>query len=477
MLGTTVGLRVVSILATIVLARLLDPADFGLVALAFVVLSTVELIAPLGLPAALIQRQVDREQAAYQVFLVTITTGVVLYLAVSLGAGVLAGALGNERLAQVIPWMGLLVVLGGFTRVPEALMEKEMMFKRLSAIMIATDILYIACALGLALLGYGVWSLVVAHVAKAVLALGMSWAMSPGWGWLRRKPWNAPLMRDLLRFGMSNVGSRSVYFFFTNVDNLVVGRQLGATALGYYSKAFDFTTKTVDNINRTIGIVLFPSYAKIQHDRERLSAAYLKSLRMISSVTVPLAMGIFITAPELVPVVLGSRWAPMIPILQILALMSLVKPLSSTTSALFNAMGRPGYNLRAGLVVCAVLVPLMFALLWMGPEGVAFAVFAAHVAGLAYNVYQVHILLPGTAPRMMKSVTPSLLGAAAMVGGIWLSKQPLAAITGTLLHPLTLVGMVLVGALVYAGVVFLFQRDLVVEVWRLLMHRSEAGKA
>jgi PST family polysaccharide transporter len=477
MMGTTVGLRVVSILSTIVLARLLDPADFGVIALVFVVISTVELVAPLGLPAALIQRQVDREQAAYQVFLVTVTTGVLLYLAVGLGAGWLAGALGNERIAQVIPVMGLLVVLGGLTRVPEALMEKEMMFKKLSAIMIATDILYIACALGLAALGYGVWSLVLAHLAKAVLALGMSWAMSPSWAWLRRKPWNGALMRDLLRFGMSNVGSRSVYFFFTNVDNLVVGRQLGATALGFYSKAFDFTTKTVDNINKTIGIVLFPSYARIQHERDRLSAAYLTSLRMISSVTVPLAMGIFITAPELVPVVLGSKWVPMVPILQILAFMSLVKPLSSTTSALFNAMGRPGYNLRAGLVVCAVLVPLMFALLGMGPEGVAMAVFAAHVAGFAYNVYQVHTLLPGTAPRMLKTVLPALGSAAVMVVGIWISKQPLAAVTGARLHPLTLAGMILVGIGVYGAMIYLFQRDLVVEVRGLLMHRREAGKA
>jgi O-antigen/teichoic acid export membrane protein len=284
-------------------------------------------------------------------------------------------------------------------------------------------------------------------------------------------------MRDLLRFGMSNVGSRSVYFFFTNVDNLVVGRQLGATALGFYSKAFDFTTKTVDNINKTIGIVLFPSYARIQHERDRLSAAYLTSLRMISSVTVPLAMGIFITAPELVPVVLGSKWVPMVPILQILAFMSLVKPLSSTTSALFNAMGRPGYNLRAGLVVSAVLVPLMFALLGMGPEGVAMAVFAAHVAGFAYNVYQVHTLLPGTAPRMLKTVLPALGSAAVMVLGIWISKQPLAAVTGAQLHPLTLAGMILVGIGVYGAMIYLFQRDLVVEVRGLLMHRREAGNA
>ncbi len=474
MMGTTVGLRVVSILSTIVLARLLEPADFGIIALAFVVLSTVDLIAPLGLPAALIQRQVDREQAAYQVFLVTVTTGVALYLVVSLGSALLGKALGNERIAEVIPWMGLLIVLGGFTRVPEALMEKEMMFSRLSAIMIATDILYIATALGLAALGYGFWSLVMAHLAKAGLALVMSWTMSPSWAWVRRKPWNGALMGDLFRFGMSNLGSRSVYFFFTNVDNLVVGRQLGTTALGFYSKAFDFTTKTVDNINKTIGIVLFPSYVKIQHDRNRLSVAYLKSLRMISSVTVPLAMGIFVTAPELVPVILGSKWNPMIPILQILAFMSLVKPLSSTTSALFNAMGRPGYNLKAGLVVCAVLVPLMFVLLSEGPEGVAFAVFVAHLVGFGFNVYQVQRLLPGTAPRMLKAVVPALLATAVMVAGIWLSKLLIAAIMGTLLHPLALLVMALVGIVAYVGVVYVFQRDFVTEVRGLLVHRAKA---
>jgi O-antigen/teichoic acid export membrane protein len=157
--------------------------------------------------------------------------------------------------------------------------------------------------------------------------------------------------------------------------------------------------------------------------------------------------------------------------------MSLVKPLSSTTSALFNAMGRPGYNLRAGLVVCAVLVPAMFALLGMGPAGIALAVFASHLVGFAFNIYQVHVLLPGTASRMVKAVVPALVATAAMVAAIWIVKSPIAAMTGALLHPLTLVGMILVGMLVYTSVVFLFQRDFVTEVRGLLFHKREARQA
>ena len=477
MLGTTVALRVISILSSIVVARLLDPVQFGIVALASVVLQFVELFAPLGLPAALIQRQTDKLRAAYQVFVVSIGTAVVAYLGILAARGVLADWLGNRDLAAVLPWMGLMVLLGGLTRVPEALVEKELAFGRLSRIMIAGDIVYIATTLIAAFSGAGLWSLVMGSLFRATVTLVMSWWLCPSLDWLRPQPWNTGLMRELLRYGLLSVVSRSVNYVFTNADNLVVGRELGATALGYYSKAFDFTTRTVENINRTIGVVLFPSYSSIQGNRERLANAYVKSYQMIGSVTMPMAMGIFATANELVPLILGEKWRPMSPILQILALMSLVKPLSSTSGALFGAMGYPRYNVRAGLVVVGVLLPLMVVLLPFGAEGIAGAVFLAHVIGFAYNIYQIHTLLPGTAQRMMRASLPTLGAITVMTAGIYLLKFILGSLIGQTEHVVTLTGCIIGGGAIYTGMVYLTQRDLITEVRSLLRRRKAATPA
>ncbi len=472
MLGTTLGLRVLSLLSTVFLARMLDPSDFGVVALASLVLSTIELVAPLGLPAALIQRRLDRERATYQAFVVTVISGTIFSLLIMLNSGLIGSILGNQSVVPIMPWMALLTVLGALTRIPEGLLEKDMAFKKLSAVMIASDVAYICTALGLAYSGYGLWSLVFAYITKFGVSLVMSWTMTPGWDWITPKPWDSRLMKELLGYGVGAMGSRTVYFFFTNVDNFVVGRQLGTAALGVYAKAFDFTTKTVDNLNKTISTVLFPSYSRIQHDRERLSRGYLKSLRMIATVTVPLAAGIAVTAPELVPVVLGRKWAAMIPILQILGCMSIVKPISSTTAAVFNAMGHPAYNMRAGLVVTVVMLTGIYLLLFMGAEGVALAVLIAHVAGLFYNIYQIHTLLPGTPGGMLEAVTPTAISTAVMAAGVYLVKIPFAHLAGHTESWGALLTCVCVGVVLYAGMLLMFQRPLLQELRTLVFHRE-----
>lgn len=474
LLGTTVALRGISIVASIAIARLLDPVHFGIIALAFVVLSFVELFAALGLPAALIRHQGDYDRAAFQVFAVTTVSAVLCYLGVVGARGLVADLLGNREISAVLPWMGLLLVLGGLTQVPSALIEKHLAFGRLSRIMVIGEVAYIAVTLGAALAGTGIWSLVVGYLAKALITLVLSWWYCPSLGWIRPRSWSQGLMRELLRYGLVSVTSRLVNYVFTNADNVVVGRELGTVALGYYSKAFEFTTRTVDNISRTIGTVLFPSYAAIQDERERLANAFVKSFRMIGSVTMPLAMGIFATAHEFVPVVLGEKWRPMSSILQILALMSLVKPLSSATAALFGAMGHPRYNVRAGLVVVGVLLPLMIVLLRFGAEGIAMAVFLAHVVGFVYNAYQVHTLLPGTARRMLRALLPTVGSITAMTIGIFVIKALLGALVGQRDHFVTLAGCIGGGVAIYAGMMFLTERDLVTEIRGLLFRRRAA---
>jgi PST family polysaccharide transporter len=474
MMGTTVALRVVSIISTIYLARLLNPVDFGVMALGYLVLLTVDLLSTLGLPAAVIQRQLDRERSAFQAFVVVMATSLVLGVLIIAGGGLISDLLRNDMVRELMPWMALILVLTAAARIPEALLEKDMTFNRLSLIMILSEVAYIPVALILAALGFGVWSLVYASVGRAAVALLLSWSLCPGRDWYSPRAWDAGLMRTLLGFGLKSAASRVVYFFYSNVDNFIVGRELGTLALGFYSKAFDFTSKTVDNLNKTIGVVLFPSYSRIQHDPARLSGAYLKSLRMISSVTVPLSMGIFLTAPDLVPVVLGTKWVPIVPILRILAFMSLVKPLSSTTSAVFNALGKPDFNFRAGIVVTVVMLVLIVLLLGYGPEGVAFAVFVSHVAGFAFNIYQIHTVLPATASKMLPAAFPAAVSTAVMMLAMHYSRPLLGRFFGLDPSAMGLAVIIAFGVVVYVAALWMVQRKLLLEVLTLMFHRERS---
>ncbi len=473
--GTTIAARIISVGAGIVLARLLDPEMFGLVSLCYIVLNVISLLAPLGLSAALVRYRGDRSRAAFQVFVWVMCTGTLSFLLVVFAREPLAGILGNPGVAPILPWMAILILLDMIGRVPEALLERDLAFKRMSTIAMVGEVLYNAVAIGMAAAGFGVWSLVVSQLLRSASGsfLCILWYRSREW--ITPQSWDWSVMRELIRFGSRMVGSAAVTRFYLNVDNFVVGRVLGATALGYYAKAFSFTTTTVDNLNKTIGTVLFPTYAKIQSEPARLTQAYLRSLRMISSATVPLAFGILVTAPVMVPAMLGAKWLPMAPVLQVLALMSVVKPVSTTAGSVFNAIGEPGKNMTAGIVVSvAMLAGMALALQWgYGTVGVAWAVVIAHVLGYGYNIYQMHRVFPEAARGMIPTVTPAVLSSLVMAGGMHAVRLLLPVPASDLAGIGVLAAMSLAGAAIYAAILFGFQRPVVDELRDLLRKRRE----
>jgi|WetSurMetagenome_2_1015567.scaffolds.fasta_scaffold20692_2 lipopolysaccharide exporter len=470
--GTTIAGRILSLGAGIILARLLDPIQFGLVSLCYIVLNVISLLAPLGLSTALVRYQGDRARAAFQVFVWVMLAGMICYLLVVFGREQIAALLGNPEVSSILPWMGILILLDMVGRVPEALLERDLAFKRMSTIAMAGEIIFNAVAIGMAMSGFGVWSLVVGQLARSASGsfLCILWYRSKEW--ITPQRWDWGVMKDLVRFGTRMVGSAAVTRFYLNVDNFVVGRALGVTALGYYAKAFTFTTSTVDNLNKTIGTVLFPTYAKIQHDAPRLTQAYLRSLKVVASATVPLAFGILVTAPVLVPSLLGDKWLPMVPILQVLALMSVVKPVSTTAGSVFNALGLPGKNMTAGIVVSVAMLGGMAALLPFGAVGVAWAVVGAHVLGYIYNIYQMHKVLPVAARGMVPTVMPAILASLAMTGCMHLTRLLIPVPESDMAGIGVLAAMCLVGLVAYGTMFFVFQRPLVMEIRDLFKSRQ-----
>jgi O-antigen/teichoic acid export membrane protein len=346
-----------------------------------------------------------------------------------------------------------------------------MRFGWISKIVVASELCNIGVALSLAYMGYGYWSLVWGLLSKSLLNVILYWVVSPRWEWLVRKPWDGPLMTSLLKFGVHTTGGGIITYVYSIIDNLTVVRWLGTNALGLYGKAYDFTSRSVDSINNVLGSVLLPSYAQIQGDVDRLARAYLKSIRLVSFITVPVSMGMVITAPEVVSTLLKSQWLPMIPAFQVLACVGLVKPLSASTSALFLSTGHPAYNIRAGLVVLFTMLPLFALLLGAGIVGIAFAVLIAHIVGLAFNVYQMQSVLKGTALRMILAPVPAVGAGVLMILGVELSKEPLRFVGGGAHNIATILAMVLVGMAVYVASLYLLQRDHVLEVKGLIMAR------
>jgi O-antigen/teichoic acid export membrane protein len=469
--GVNLALRVISMVSTIILARLLDVRDFGIVGLAMIVLSTANLISGLGMPAALIYSQEDRRSVAFHAFVITVLSGLVLLFAIYFNAELLASLLKDPSVIPVLRWLAFLLPLGTLSMIPEAILNKDQYFARVGLPGLFSELAYIGSSVGFAYAGFGLWSIVYASILRSVISVILLWVLCPGWDWITPRPWDWSLVRRLLGYGsLTSVGG-VVSFFYSITDNLIVGRMLGTTALGYYGQAYNFTIRTVSTVSGAVAGVLFTSFAKIQNEPERLSKAYLRSFGALAFFTIPLSMGIFIMAADMVPPLLGAKWVPAISSLQVLAFVGLIMPLSASTSALFSSTDHPGYNVRAGLVVLGVMVPAIFLFLSWGIAGVAFAVLCAHVVGFAYNIYQVSLVLKNTALKMLLAALPALFGSLVMIIAVYFVKLPLLALSGGTHNAVTLTVMVLVGSASYAGVLYLIQKPLVLEIVAMFLEQ------
>lgn len=453
----------------IVLARLLVPEDFGLLALAMILVNAANYFTDLGMRPTVVQTREDINKVAHFAFVIVMTASVAFTILAALAAGPLARALGgDEQLIPVLRWMTLYITLDGLWVIPEALLRRRLKFKQLGLSQIPAELSATLIAIPLALAGFGVWSLVIGQLLGQVTRIALLWFFARPWFLLRPQKWDIRIIKGMFRYGLPSMGSGMTKYAQNQIDTLIVGRRLGPASVGIYSKAFQLTTRLADMLTTAVfGNVLFPSYAKMQDDKPRLSRAYLLSNKLVILIITPVAIGLAITAPLLVPVMLGPQWTPMIPIWQIFSLYGLTRPISTNAAPLFSAIGQPRRNLTASVVLISVMVPAL--LLLIGPyqaTGAALAVGLANVVAMLFNVFQVNQVLPGTAWKTLVQSLPFFLAAGLMALGVVLLQRPIVQLAGGE-NIFALVAIIVIAAAIYLGIVLLIQRPLVIELTEL----------
>jgi PST family polysaccharide transporter len=460
----TLSLRVIGSVAFVVLARLLEPRDFGMVAMAMILFSATNLFSNLGMNTAIIYSQFDKSIVAFHGFVVSALSSTVIFILVFVNSTSIAEFLGDSEVAPFIRWLSVLILFKALVLIPEAVLRKELKFGLVGTSKVLSEFIYYTVAILLAFLGLGVWSLVYAHLVGTFTELLFLWLVSPIREWMIPRSWDWTVLKGMLSFGVKSTGSGFMSYFNTNWDDWLVGRLIGSTALGFYSKAYRFSNEAIVGFNRSvISGVLFPSYTKIQDDKKRLARAYLKSLAIVTLIMTPLSLGIFVIAQEFTIVLLGEKWIPMVPVLRIFAIMALFRPLSGSTSPLFQSVGRPDYNFHVGLVITAVMASLIFLLIRWEIVGVAIAVTVAYIVSFFFNIYQVNKFLPKAAAKMIPTIVPGLFAGTIMIAAVELSKPLIAQILGSQHSVISVIFLVAVGAVVYLTTIYLLQRRLIFE--------------
>lgn len=449
----TISGRVVSLGGLILLARLLAPEEFGLVAVALTYVMYVESVSDLGTRAALIYWPDDKDEAALVTFVISWGLSWLWFGLTLLLAPIIASFFRYEAVEAVLIALAWVFPIKALGSTHDAILQKELSFRARLIAEVGLVAAKAIMAVYLAQLGFGPWSLVWGHLAGVAAWTGLLWIAVP---WKPR--WRMPkrLFRPMLSYGRHIVAVNFLAAVLHHVDLLVVGRMLGAAALGFYQIAYKVPEMTIIMLVRAASAVLFPAFSRMRGDVTRLGRAYVTALHYIALLTLPAAVGLALVAHPLVLTVFGPGWEPAVPILSALAIYTGLRALGSHAGDVMKAAGQPALLAKLGLVKVLVLVPALVVAASRGPVAVAVAMAAVTTVTMALNMAAVSRLTGVSAGTILVALRPSAVAVVALTSVLLLWNQIASGYTSGA-H---LTGALLLGGGAYALALRVFTPDI-----------------
>lgn len=394
----------IRILGTAVLARLLTPADFGLIGMATVFFGLTAITTELGPASAIIARRRLSDEETSSLFWVSLVIGVILAALAVAAAPFVAEVYREPRVAPVFSAMSLMVLLSAAALVHNALLRRRMDFRIPAIANLSAVAVNSAVAIVSALLGAGYWSLVYGTLAGVVVSVTIVWRGARFRPMLRMR-WSD--VRPFVSFSTQVTGAELANYGSSNVDNLLVGRLLGTGALGFYALAYNLVTYPVRMFATLVAQVTLPALSLIRDDAERFRSAYLHATALSSTVVLPVLVAALVSAPYLIVGVYGDQWAGAVLPFQMLCLAGIGRSVSVFARSAFKAAGVPSHQLRWDL---ALLAGVALAALLGARAGVAAVAAAVAAATLAVSIgtqADVNRVLGLRASRVVRALAPA----------------------------------------------------------------------
>lgn len=353
-LGARLMAQLITWAITLVVIRILTPSDYGLLAMASIFISFLSMFSEFGLGSAVIQKAAIDDATLRRVFGLVLIIHFTMAALLILGAPVIAGFFGEERLVAIIRVLALQFVVVVFAVIPDALLQRRMHFRGRALFDLSAAVIGSVVTLALAIAGHGVWSLVVsALISQTWKTIGVN-VLAP---YFRAPKFSLEGMRPLIRFGWHVTASQMLGAIVAQSDILIGGKWLGKEALGFYSVAMHLASLPIQRLSGIVNQVAFPAFARMQHDVPRVGANLLLGIRLLSFVAFPILWGVSSIAPEIVNVLLGPKWMPAIVSLQTLAMVMPVRMISNFGVNAMQGMGRSDIIMR-NAIFTAIVTPV-----------------------------------------------------------------------------------------------------------------------
>jgi O-antigen/teichoic acid export membrane protein len=363
-----ITIQLSTIAASTVVARRVSPSAYGIVGMATLVIGLISLFRDLGTAAAVIQKRDLNQRLLSSLFWINIGIGLVGTALCFLSAKVAAQVFREPGVVPVIEVLSVSFLIGSFSNIHAALLNRSMSFRKISLIDISSSVIGLGVIVTLACRHAGVWSLVAGTLATAAIS-SISLCAASEWQPGLRFSWTE--VRSVMNFGLNLSAFNLFNYFARNSDNAIIGRYLGSAALGFYQLAYNIMMFPVQGIAQMMSQVLFPAFSEIQDDNERFRRIYLRVCSSIALITFPLMTGAAILAAPLIKTIYGPRWVNVIPVLTILAPVGLLQSIVTTVGQIYTAKGRTDLMFKVGGTAGVLFVVSFVVGLPWGIRGIA----------------------------------------------------------------------------------------------------------
>lgn len=444
------GAQLVAFIVSVILARMLVPEAYGIVALLTVFTSILQVFVDSGLGNALIQKKDADELDFSTVFYTNIAFCLILYILLFLCAPLIAAFYKDSSLTQMIRVLGITVIVSGVKNVQQAYVSRNMIFRKFFFATLGGTITAACVGIAMAVSGYGAWALVAQQVVNVTIDTVILWITVK---WRPQEGFSLKRLKSLFSFGWKLLVSALIDIGYNNLRQLIIGRMYSSADLAYYNRGKQFPSFIVANINSSIDSVLFPTMASVQDNRQNVKDMTRRAIKVSVYVMAPLMMGLAFTADFVVKLSLTQKWLACVPYLRIFCINFMFYPIHTANLNAMKAMGRSDLFLKLEIIKKCVGMALLLSTTWFGPMAMAYSLLFSSVISQIINTWPNRELLEYGYLEQLRDITPCILLAVGMGMAVWfisLVGLPIAA---------TFFIQVVLGAAIYIAGSAIFRID------------------
>ena len=436
------GAQFVTVIVSVVLARILSPKDYGQIALITVFTTIMQVFVDSGLGLALIQKKDADELDFSSVFYFNFAVCLISYAFMFATAPYIAAFYKDTSLTPIIRVISLTIVISGVKGIQQSYVSRNMLFKLFFFSTLGGTIFSAFLGIGLAYAGFGVWAIVAQQLSNTAIDTLILW-INVKWRPKKMFSWNR--LKSLLSFGWKMLVSSLLDTVYNNIRSLIIGKMYSSADLAYYNQGKQFPHTIVNNINSSIDSVLLPSMSSAQDDRTRVKSMTRRSIKTSTYIMAPMMMGLAFCAEPIVQLVLTDKWLPCVPFLRIFCITYMFYPIHTANLNAIKAMGRSDYFLKLEIAKKAVGMTLLISTMWFGVMAMAYSLLLGTLFGMIINSWPNKKLLNYSYFEQMKDILPGI--AIAFVMGCCVKVVELLHVSAAA----TLMIQIPLGAVIYVG--------------------------